>query len=479
MKKHFLLLTLILLTFKVGHAQTSVSGGIYTNTTWALAGSPYIVTDTIVVFPNVTLTIEPGVVVKFENDVRLEIRQAKLIAIGTISDSIIFTSNSSSPHPGIWRNIILNGDNATAKCSFCSFKYAEIGLHGFANYDDSTFINHSSFYQNIVGLKFEFAGIAKIESSIFNNNLGYGLYASKCVINSCTISNNQNGIFGHSNIITNTRVENSGNIGIEVAAGAIVGGIIDGCEIVNNKFGIASWGGELPRGRILNSRIDSNEVAGLMLWSYDLGDTVRNCQITNNGIGILDTICNACIGGPNIIFNNTIENNNLGIRVNTTQNKIYCNNICNNATYDFYFNLDFNNNIQIPSNYWCTSDSATIRSKIYDGYVNIDQGLVSYMPISKTPCDLTAGLQYADLDKYSFSIFPNPFSTVTTIQTNKAVNNGTIAIVNCYGQTIKEIKNISGQTVDFYRDDIPSGFYILRFTEENTTIANRKIVITD
>jgi len=42
-------------------AQTTVSGGIYNNTTWNLAGSPYLVTGSIVVFPNRTLTIEPGV----------------------------------------------------------------------------------------------------------------------------------------------------------------------------------------------------------------------------------------------------------------------------------------------------------------------------------------------------------------------------------------------------------------------------------
>jgi hypothetical protein len=41
-------------------SQTSVSGGIYQNTTWTLAGSPYTVTGSIVVFHNRTLTIEPG-----------------------------------------------------------------------------------------------------------------------------------------------------------------------------------------------------------------------------------------------------------------------------------------------------------------------------------------------------------------------------------------------------------------------------------
>jgi len=52
--------------FKLITAQTYVSGGIYTNTTWTKANSPYVVTDTIVVFPGVTLTLQPGVIVKFD-----------------------------------------------------------------------------------------------------------------------------------------------------------------------------------------------------------------------------------------------------------------------------------------------------------------------------------------------------------------------------------------------------------------------------
>src|SRR3954471_23991380 len=99
MKKILLLLFII---SSVANAQTNVSGGIYNNTTWTKVNSPYIVTDTVVVFPGVTLTIEPGVTVKFADGKYMEIRQSNLIALGTSIDSITFTSNSISPVAGIW-----------------------------------------------------------------------------------------------------------------------------------------------------------------------------------------------------------------------------------------------------------------------------------------------------------------------------------------------------------------------------------------
>ena len=104
MKKALLTVFLACSAFFAVKAQTNVSGGIYANTTWTLAGSPYTVTGNVVVFPGFTLTIEPGVMVKFDAGVQLEIRQAGLIAMGTNADSISFTSNTSLT-AGSWNSI--------------------------------------------------------------------------------------------------------------------------------------------------------------------------------------------------------------------------------------------------------------------------------------------------------------------------------------------------------------------------------------
>ena len=94
--KKLALISLILLFCNTTFAQTNVAGGIFSNTTWSLANSPYVMTGPVVVFPNVTLTIEPGVVVKVKElssntaeQVYLELR-GKLVAKGNSLNPISF-----------------------------------------------------------------------------------------------------------------------------------------------------------------------------------------------------------------------------------------------------------------------------------------------------------------------------------------------------------------------------------------------------
>ena len=77
------------------------------------------------------------------------------------------------------------------------------------------------------------------------------------------------------------------------------------------------------------------------------------------------------------------------------------------------------------------------------------------------------------------NIFPNPFSEQTTLQIDSFLHNATLSVDNCFGQTVKQIKNISGQTVILTRDNLPSGLYFIRLTENNNVLATSKLVIAD
>jgi len=101
------LLVLLVLTPAVeytGQPGVEVSGAITSDTTWLAVNSPYIVTGNIVVNAGSTLTIEPGVTVKFESGKALRVN-GELIAQGSESKSILFTSNQASSAPGDWVGI--------------------------------------------------------------------------------------------------------------------------------------------------------------------------------------------------------------------------------------------------------------------------------------------------------------------------------------------------------------------------------------
>ncbi|HXP49895.1 MAG TPA: hypothetical protein VN922_08080, partial [Bacteroidia bacterium] len=82
MKKVLVLLIFLYSITGSVYSQTIIKGGVYSNTTWTKAGSPYIIKDTVVVFAGITLTIQPGVVVKFDSSALMEER-GNLCANGT------------------------------------------------------------------------------------------------------------------------------------------------------------------------------------------------------------------------------------------------------------------------------------------------------------------------------------------------------------------------------------------------------------
>jgi len=75
----------------------------------------------------------------------------------------------------------------------------------------------------------------------------------------------------------------------------------------------------------------------------------------------------------------------------------------------------------------------------------------------------TTGIEENSTDN-KINVFPNPFSVQTVLQTGNYLNNVTLTVYNCFGQTVAQIKNLRGQTITFNRDNLASGLYFVRIT---------------
>jgi hypothetical protein len=74
-------------------------------------------------------------------------------------------------------------------------------------------------------------------------------------------------------------------------------------------------------------------------------------------------------------------------------------------------------------------------------------------------------------------ISKNPFSIETTLTFD--FKNATLTIYNSSGQLVKQLKDISDQTVVLQRDNLGSGVYFVQLMQENKVIAMNKLIVID
>jgi M6 family metalloprotease-like protein len=165
-------------------------GTISTNRTYQI--NVNVIGD--VTFQNgTTLAILPGTTVKFAAGKKLTTMGA-LSAVGTSTNRITFTSASTTPQPGDWSMISLQGgpDNIT----YCDIQYATWGLvpkNTSTHLIDHCTIENCANYGVYAYTTPKTANIVKIQYCIIRNNLvGIGLNDARVDLLQTTIQNNTN-----------------------------------------------------------------------------------------------------------------------------------------------------------------------------------------------------------------------------------------------------------------------------------------------
>ena len=198
MKKFFIFFVICLFYSSATVLATDVSGTISSNTTWNLAGSPYVVTSSITINHGVTLTIDPGVNVRFDDG------QGIAVLGGLNATNVIFTSNNGSPTSGIWGNFqVGNGnpaDSGSVVLNSCQLLYGSqfnvaSGTATLNGTDISNFTNHTVWIDNWG--RFNMTG-----GNINTNNAGaaawgcavFGIVWSHASLSGVTIQHYSNGV---------------------------------------------------------------------------------------------------------------------------------------------------------------------------------------------------------------------------------------------------------------------------------------------
>jgi hypothetical protein len=269
----------IILTY--GFGQTNVSGVISSNTTWSLISSPYIVTGNILVNEDVTLIIEPGVVVKFDSEKVMQIK-GELIAQGTSSSKITFTSNAFSPSAGDWGNLQFFGESTDASYSDGSYSSGSIMEYCIVEYGIGLSIEESSPLINYSEIR-------------FNSGYGINTYNPNTTtllwVTNCDIHDNSGGITAYNPYNTdytvfsyNTVYSNTPNGGINANYGCTFSynTIKNNTHSNNNSAGGINVGGD--------NNIHHNIISG---------------NTSNNGTGGMRVSAQSSDVYDNIIFNNT------------------------------------------------------------------------------------------------------------------------------------------------------------------------------
>ncbi|MDP8227160.1 MAG: right-handed parallel beta-helix repeat-containing protein [Candidatus Celaenobacter polaris] len=276
-----------------------------------VGGHNYHVVGDISVNNGDTLIIEPSVTVEFMDCYSFTI-YGTLLAAGTESDSILFTSGQATPNPGDWNYIIFgSSSDSNSVISYAKIEYANYGIS--CSSSSPTISNNTISNNNSSGIYCYDYSSPTISNNTITNNNDDGIV---CYDSSPTISNN---------------------------------------TISNNDWGISCYNSSSPT--ISNNTI-SYTYRGISCSSSS--PTISNNTISNNSYGI------SCGNSSPTISNNTISNNSYGISCSSSSPTISNNMILNNNSYGiFCYNSSsptISNNA-ISNNYsgiQCSSSSPTI-----------------------------------------------------------------------------------------------------------------------
>ncbi|MCF7912070.1 MAG: right-handed parallel beta-helix repeat-containing protein [Candidatus Cloacimonetes bacterium] len=457
----------------------------------------YCITGNSSIVQNTTLSIEAGTLIRFMGLYTLTV-SGSLLAVGTETDSIRFTSGNRHPFEGDWASIsFITSQAENSIISHVIVEYAEVGV--FIQYTPLR-LSSSRISDNYYGIELVEADPI-IENCFFTSNYEYGIKiheSSSGTISNNTFYKNDTDIMIYSSIpplITGNTFTEAEDRAIKFSGGY--------AEISYNQFF------ENPYGIVL----------------HDCFTQIHHNLFCGTGIyGIW--IFGECGNSP--IYNNTFCNLQYGIRsLNSTdyplKNNIFFGNeyglYSDPGTSDLDHNLFYNNYIDFGGgapNWFAVTDYSNANNDPCDLNYNlfmspefVDPQLRDFNLTEISPC-IDAGNpdpQYFDPDDtisdigafyfhhivdddnhnistppLSCNLFPNPFNPETTINFMLTEpGNVKLNIYNIKGQKVTELldelKEPGKYSITWNAENLCSGLYFIKLSQGSYSIIRKTILL--
>jgi len=164
-----------------------------------------------------------------------------------------------------------------------------------------------------------------------------------------------------------------------------------------------------------------------------------------------------------------------GFNVSTNETDATCNNCCDGTGSTIV------SNGYPPYIYsWsCTSQTAS-------SVTGLCAGNCSVQITDSLGCTVLTNLVVSEpvsIQKYNIEkiiqIFPNPFTTSSTVKINTMVETGWLIIYNAQGQKVKEVAFSQVKEIILNRESLLNGLYIIVVIQNNLIISHGKIIIQD
>ena len=398
------------------HAADSFHGIITSSATWTKGNSPYTLDGPTAIARDVTITIEPGVTVNL-NGFYIEVN-GTLIAKGTDSEKIYFNNgvisytnvangwNEQTGSGSIFENTVTEALQTSTSLKITKNTISELAAAGSSIVTDNTIRSFSA------------GGTATVMNNEITETCSVGESAQ-------VKSNNIDArvIFRGG---ANTEVSNN-NISDGIHCDTRGGYITIANNEIRNKNGYPMIFINGPEAYITNNRLIGNNrpegmrITGSFHSSFTTKATITQNQITECTTGIKVSTCYA------EITRNAIYNNDLGMHVSAISSynlpppgtnimTIEHNTIAQNAigieyyyseasatfTYnniednsDFNFKITSADDVNVPNNWWGTTDTEQINDKIYDQDWDFNLGEVNFNPILTSPVTQTTPIPEA------------------------------------------------------------------------------------